>query len=247
MNPWRGLGHLPRAVWVLSFVTLINRAGMMALPFLVLYLTKNFGYAATTAGLVITIYGLGALIFAPISGRLSDRFGPFRLMQYSLLLSGVILLCFPLVARLEVVLPLTLLWAIISEAFRPASLSAITGIVPAEQRKTAYALNRLAINLGMSIGPAAGGFLILRHSFFRQYDFDCVNRSAVKSRDDALVASPHADAGRIPVRSRIWREYFCRRFIERRAVRGDLDLRRNGFSARGRGLYGGNRASRATR
>ena len=161
MNPWRGLGHLPRAVWILSFVTLINRAGMMALPFLVLYLTKNLGYAATTAGLVITIYGLGALIFAPISGRLSDRFGPFRLMQYSLLLSGVILLCFPLAAKLEVILPLTLLWAIISEAFRPASLSAITGIVPPEQRKTAYALNRLAINLGMSIGPAAGGFLIL--------------------------------------------------------------------------------------
>jgi MFS family permease len=46
----------------------------------------HLGYAATTAGLVITIYGFGALIFAPISGRLSDRFGPFRLMQYSLLL-----------------------------------------------------------------------------------------------------------------------------------------------------------------
>jgi len=45
-------------------VTLINRAGMMALPFLVLYLTKNLGYAATTAGLVITIYGFGANIFA---------------------------------------------------------------------------------------------------------------------------------------------------------------------------------------
>ena len=161
MNPWRGLGRLPRAVWILSFVTFINRAGMMALPFLVLYLTQNLGYAATTAGLVITVYGLGALIFAPISGRLSDRFGPFRLMQYSLLLSGVILLCFPLAAKLEVILPLTLLWAISSEAFRPASLSAITGIVPAEQRKAAYALNRLAINLGMSIGPAAGGFLII--------------------------------------------------------------------------------------
>jgi MFS family permease len=31
--------------------------------------------------------------------------------------------------------------------------------VPAEQRKAAFALNRLAINLGMSIGPALGGFL----------------------------------------------------------------------------------------
>jgi len=43
--------------------------------------------------------------------------------------------------------------------FRPASLAAMTGVVPPAQRKAAFALNRLAINLGMSVGPALGGFL----------------------------------------------------------------------------------------
>ncbi|MDL1875918.1 MFS transporter, partial [Cytophagia bacterium CHB2] len=57
-NPWRGMGDLPRDVWMLSFVTFINRAGLMALPFLVLYLTKNLGYSATSAGLMLTLYGL---------------------------------------------------------------------------------------------------------------------------------------------------------------------------------------------
>lgn len=161
MNPWSGLRSLPREVWILSFVTFINRTGMMALPFLVLYLTKNLGYAATTAGFVITLYGLGAMVAAPFSGKLSDRIGPFRLMTISLLLSGVIFLFFPFAAHLSAILGLTLLWAMIGEAFRPASLAAITGSVPPDQRKAAYALNRLAINLGMSIGPAAGGFLLL--------------------------------------------------------------------------------------
>ncbi|MCG3120663.1 MAG: Multidrug resistance protein MdtH [bacterium] len=161
MNPWRGLRALPREVWILAFVTFINRTGMMALPFLVLYLTQNLGYAATTAGFVITLYGLGAMVAAPFSGKLSDRIGPFRLMTISLLLSGVILLLFPLATQLPAILCLTLLWAMIGEAFRPASLAAITGIVAPDQRKAAYALNRLAINLGMSIGPAAGGFLLL--------------------------------------------------------------------------------------
>jgi len=50
-------------------------------------------------------------------------------------------------------------WAACAELFRPASLAAITHVVSPEQRKPAYALNRLAINLGMSIGPALGGFL----------------------------------------------------------------------------------------
>ena len=42
---------------------------------------------------------------------------------------------------------------------RPASLAALTSVVRPEQRKAAVAVNRLAINLGMSVGPAVGGFL----------------------------------------------------------------------------------------
>ena len=40
-------------------------------------------------------------------------------------------------------------------------MSALTNATPAEQRKAAIALNRLGVNLGMSIGPAIGGFLAL--------------------------------------------------------------------------------------
>ncbi|MCK7526497.1 MAG: MFS transporter [Ignavibacteriales bacterium] len=37
----------------------------------------------------------------------------------------------------------------------------ITEIVAPSQRRMAFALNRLAINAGMSIGPVIGGFLTL--------------------------------------------------------------------------------------
>lgn len=160
-NPWRGMGDLPRDVWMLSFVTFINRAGLMALPFLVLYLTKNLGYSATSAGLTLTLYGLGALASAPFAGKLSDRIGPFLQMKISLLLSGALLLIFPFAQSFIAILGLTLLWAVASEAFRPASLAAIVDIVTPPQRKMAYSLNRLAINLGMSVGPLAGGFIIM--------------------------------------------------------------------------------------
>jgi MFS family permease len=53
----------------------------------------------------------------------------------------------------------TIMLAAATEAFRPASLSVLTDIAPPEQRKAAFAVNRLAINLGMSIGPAVGGYL----------------------------------------------------------------------------------------
>jgi MFS family permease len=49
----------------------------------------------------------------------------------------------------------------VAEAFRPASLAVVADAVPAAQRKTAFAVIRFAINLGMSIGPAVGGLLVI--------------------------------------------------------------------------------------
>ncbi len=159
MNPWRGLGGLPREVWILCSATLINRMGMMVLPFLVVYLTSAFGYTAERAGTVLMCYGLAAFIAAPFSGRLSDRIGPLLVMRISLLASGAMLFIYPMVRGYTGILIATFLWAVMNEAFRPAALAIITDSVRADRRKAAFAVNRLAINLGMSIGPALGGFL----------------------------------------------------------------------------------------
>jgi len=159
LNPWRGLGGLPREVWLLFATNLINRTGMMVLPFLVLYLTRELGFSPARAGGMLAVYGASAIVFGPIGGRLSDRIGALRVMRGSLIASGSALLLFPLARSFTAVAAMTVLWAGCGEMFRPASLAAITHVVAPEQRRQAFALNRLAINLGMSIGPALGGFL----------------------------------------------------------------------------------------
>jgi predicted MFS family arabinose efflux permease len=160
-NPYRGLRGLPADVWIIFATTLVNRAGMMALPFLVLYLTKHLGISAPLAGLAISAYGVGGVITAPIAGRLADRIGPFAVMGGSLALTGVVLLVMPLVRSFTMVLALTFAWAVVADAARPATMSALTATTPPGQRRAAIALNRLGINLGMSIGPVIGGFLAL--------------------------------------------------------------------------------------
>ena len=159
LNPWRGLRGLPREVWLLFATNLINRAGMMVLPFLVLYLTRELGFSLARAGSMLALYGASAIIFGPIGGRLSDRIGALPVMRVSLIASGCVLLLFPLAKSFAAVAAMTVLWAGCAEMFRPASLAAITHVVAPGQRRQAFALNRLAINLGMSIGPALGGFL----------------------------------------------------------------------------------------
>ena len=71
-NPWRGLRGLPSIVWIIFATSLVNRAGMMALPFLVLYLTEHLSVSATLAGLALSAYGVSGVITAPIAGRLCD-------------------------------------------------------------------------------------------------------------------------------------------------------------------------------
>lgn len=159
MNPWRGLKEIPHNIWILAFATLINRSGTMVLPFLALYMAKDFGVSAGSAGLVLAFYGFGALFTAPIVGKLSDKLGALRVMKLSLIATGLMLFVYPFITDYYLILGYTVVWAVISEAFRPANLSLISTESEPAKRKTSFALNRLAINLGMSIGPVVGGIL----------------------------------------------------------------------------------------
>jgi predicted MFS family arabinose efflux permease len=162
LNPWRGLGALPKEVWYLCLATLVNRAGTMVLPFLTLYLTVDRQLPASTAGLALTIYGIAAIVVAPLAGRLSDRLGSLLIIKLSLFLSGLILFVFSFVTSLSGMLAMTAVWAFANESFRPPSMALVGRLTGPAQRKMAFALNRLAINLGMSIGPVIGGFLAMK-------------------------------------------------------------------------------------
>jgi predicted MFS family arabinose efflux permease len=143
------------------------------LPFLVLYLTRELGFSLARAGSMLAVYGASAIVFGPIGGRLSDRIGALPVMRVSLITSGLVLLLFPLAKSFAAVAAMTVLWAGCAEMFRPASLAAIAHVVAPEQGRQAFALNRLAINLGMSIGPALGGFLATV-SFHAMFAVDAV-------------------------------------------------------------------------
>jgi predicted MFS family arabinose efflux permease len=212
-NPYRGLRGLPADVWMIAATTLVNRAGMMALPFLVLYLTRYLHISASLAGLAISAYGVGGLVTAPVAGRLADRVGPYAVLRASLALSGLILLIIPLATDIRAIFLLTFLWAVVADAARPATMSALTGSARPEQRKAAIALNRLAVNLGMSIGPAVGGFLAVV-SFPLLFVVDGLTSLAAAALLSALLwarhrrtpaaQEPHAEAATAAVRTAAW-------------------------------------------
>ena len=164
LNAWRDLAKLPRELWILCLATFVNRAGTMALPFLALYLTESLKFSSARAGIVLTVWGLVALFMGPVAGKLSDRWGSLFMLETMMVAFGVVLLLFPLAHSWPAVLGMTILFALTNVGFGPPSLAMISSLSTPEQRKSAFALARLAINLGMSVGPAVGGFLA-QHSF----------------------------------------------------------------------------------
>lgn len=151
---------LRREVWLLAFITFINRAGTMVIPFLSLYLTKNRGFSLEEVGWILTFFGLGSVAGSWLGGKLVDSIGHYKTMALSLLLSGVlfILLQFPvsfwgICAGIFIVM-------LVADAFRPAVFVAINAYSKPQNRTRSVTLIRLAINLGFSAGPAVGGLII---------------------------------------------------------------------------------------
>jgi MFS family permease len=124
-----------------------------------LYLTSQKDYTVAEAGQMISIYGLGALCGALLGGWLTDKIGSMKVQLFSLILSGMGYIILGYAEEGFQIAGLLFVIAIVSEAFRPANGTAIAEVCPPEIRARAYALNRLAVNVGVTIGPAIGGFL----------------------------------------------------------------------------------------
>ena len=152
---------LPRSAWILSLVEFINRSGTMVFFFMTLYLTRTFGFSPTKAGQVISCYGLGALLGAYLGGKLSDVLGAYRIQKISLVLTGFgYILLGQLTSYLSILIMMFIL-GVVSEALHPSNATAMSQVCPAELRTKGFALNRLATNLGITIGPPLGGFLAM--------------------------------------------------------------------------------------
>lgn len=163
MAGFRDFLKLPAQVWVLCACTLVNRMGTMALAYLVLYLTQGLHLSTEKAGFLMGCYGVGALLVAPIGGMCADKYGSTLVMLASLIGSGVVLCSYPWVQEPTLLIVFTVLWALTSEVFRPASLVRISECAT-ENRKLAIALLRFSINAGASVGPLLGS-IIVKYSF----------------------------------------------------------------------------------
>ena len=131
----------------------------MVLPFLTLYLTGQFGWSPAAAGRMLALYGAGAIGGSFLGGWAADRWSPVVVQQFSLVGTGVGFLALTRLSTEHAFGIAMVLISLVAEMYRPALLAAAGKDVPAEVRGRSMGLLRLAVNAGMSIGPAVGGLL----------------------------------------------------------------------------------------
>ncbi|HEY0253576.1 MAG TPA: MFS transporter, partial [Kofleriaceae bacterium] len=75
---------LPSVYWTVWLGTLVNRAGAFVVPVLTYYLTDKRNLSLTTAGAIVSLFGVGSLSASLVGGMLADRLGRRTTMVLSL-------------------------------------------------------------------------------------------------------------------------------------------------------------------
>ncbi len=144
---------------VIIFLTVfIDLLGFgIIIPLLPFY-AETFGASAFVIGMLSTSFSLMQFVFAPIWGRLSDRYGRRPIIILGLLGSAVSYVAFGLATSLTMLFAARILSGI-AGANIPTAQAFIADSTPPEQRARGMGLVGAAFGLGFIFGPAIGGFL----------------------------------------------------------------------------------------
>ena len=155
----KAYGGLSTASLMLALIQLVNRSGSMVLPFLAIYMTTQLGYSVQQVGAIMSTYGIGSLAGSYLGGWLTDKIGAFKVQFNSLFLGGLSFFLLPFLTGYVALLAGILLSSTLIEMLRPANTTSVSLYARPENITRAFSLNRMAINLGVSVGPAIGGLL----------------------------------------------------------------------------------------
>ena len=131
---------LSKESWMLAIVMLLNRMGSMVLPFLGIYLISELNFSLEQSGLVLSCYGIGAVLGSWLGGWITDRIGNFKVQALSLFLSAPLFLILPYFNTVLSFSIIMLILSTISEMFRPANSVAITRYAKRENITRAFSL-----------------------------------------------------------------------------------------------------------
>ena len=139
---------------------LVNAFGNgMVIPFMFIYLHNVRGIGLGLTGLIVAAHALVSIVAGPIFGSQIDRFGGKRMLALSLAILTVGYAGYALVEEPWQGFLVAIVSGIGVGGFWPSQSTLITGLTPRDQQPSAFAMQRVVMNLGIGLGALTGGLI----------------------------------------------------------------------------------------
>ncbi|MEU3282197.1 MFS transporter [Streptomyces antibioticus] len=129
-------------------------------PYLYVYVAQVRGLGAMTAGLVLAVFAVAALIVLPFAGRAIVRRGPLPVLLVALVTAALGALSLGLAGSAAAVLAASAALGAGQAVMQPALATMIVDCSTAATRSRAFATQFFLQNLGLGVGGLIGGHLV---------------------------------------------------------------------------------------
>ncbi|MET8248361.1 MFS transporter [Streptomyces sp. NPDC005202] len=129
-------------------------------PYLYVYVAQVRGLGAVTAGMVLTVFAVAALILLPFAGRAIVRRGPLPVLLAALVTAASGALSLGLADGAATVLLSAAALGAGQAVMQPALATMIVDCSTADTRSRAFAMQFFLQNLGLGVGGLIGGHLV---------------------------------------------------------------------------------------
>ncbi|OQD54794.1 hypothetical protein BM536_023185 [Streptomyces phaeoluteigriseus] len=158
MNVTRAMGAAMRRIHVGNALSAFGLG--FTVPYLYVYVAQVRGLGAMTAGLVLAVFAVAALIVLPFAGRAIVRRGPLPVLIAALVTAALGALSLGLAGNATAVLAAAGALGAGQAVMQPALATMIVDCSTAETRSRAFATQFFLQNLGLGVGGLIGGHLV---------------------------------------------------------------------------------------
>ena len=156
LSPYKGL---PKEIYILFIGKIVNCIGAFVHPLMSLILTQRIGMSAYEAGQFVTILAVCQVPCMILGGKLSDSIGRRKVIIIFQVLGAMMLIICGIIPTTVTTAKILILSSCFYAISSPAYDALNADLTHEGNRKEAYSLLYLGVNIGFSIGPILGGFL----------------------------------------------------------------------------------------
>ncbi|MFZ2330878.1 MAG: MFS transporter [Atribacterota bacterium] len=161
-NLFEDYTKLPRSMFILFFAQIVSSAGNFVFPFLAIFFTKTLVFNEQKAGFYVMLATAAKVPGLLLGGKLSDVFGRKKIFIIFSTLSALFIFFCLLVGQIgqdEIIPWLLVLSAVFNGANYPAMKAMVADLTNPDNRKAAFSLLYLGMNIGFAVGPLIAGLL----------------------------------------------------------------------------------------